>query len=373
MAQPVFETLASLLLDVRPTALEGEAKEAWDDLITKVAIYTTVGALYWLLPPSYPPLLQTAGTLAPSALKRFLYLHCNSARPEALAGRPVDWRAFADAVPGVESVTADVNGVRPSGSGASCCEATCGSFLGSSDVPSREEPKVDKLLDSVCMALLLAAAAGTTSGCSNTLAKLLRFPRGVFPKALGNSPQWTEDADEMAALFRACPTDFVLEALRLACPVAGSHKVLDKPMQCPFLDGTVTLPAESIVVANYNTAHLDPKEWGDDAMAFAPGRADHDRYLVWNGPFGRGWENEQPPAPRQCPGEEHAVAVISIVVGAFLDYHKPAGGGPPKNTRTAGDAEAASEPVARSLASEPPQSKSHPLATFCYYAFGGSQ
>ena len=58
-------------------------------------------------------------------------------------------------------------------------------------------------------------------------------------------------------------------------------------MQCPFLDGTVTLPAESIVVANYNTAHLDPKEWGDDAMAFAPGRADHDRYLVWNGPFGR--------------------------------------------------------------------------------------
>ena len=125
MAQPVFETLASLLLDVRPTALEGEAKEAWDDLITKatemgrdgarwgemtrdatsqVAIYTTVGALYWLLPPSYPPLLQTAGTLAPSALKRFLYLHCNSARPEALAGRPVDWRAFADAVPGVESV-----------------------------------------------------------------------------------------------------------------------------------------------------------------------------------------------------------------------------------------------------------------------------
>ena len=35
MAQPVFETLASLLLDVRPTALEGEAKEAWDDLITK--------------------------------------------------------------------------------------------------------------------------------------------------------------------------------------------------------------------------------------------------------------------------------------------------------------------------------------------------
>ena len=135
MAQPVFETLASLLLDVRPTALEGEAKEAWDDLITKVAemerdgarwgemgrdgarwgemtrdatsqvaIYTTVGALYWLLPPSYPPLLQTAGTLAPSALKRFLYLHCNSARPEALAGRAVDWRAFADAVPGVESV-----------------------------------------------------------------------------------------------------------------------------------------------------------------------------------------------------------------------------------------------------------------------------
>ena len=54
-------------------------------------------------------------------------------------------------------------------------------------------------------------------------------------------------------------------------------------------------------------------------MAIAPGRADHDRYLVWNGPFGRGWENEQPPAPRQCPGEEHAVAVISIVVGAFLD------------------------------------------------------
>merc|ERR1719326_1556437 len=52
-------------------------------------------------------------------------------------------------------------------------------------------------------------------------------------------------------------------------------------------------------------------------MAFAPGRADHDRYLVWNGPFGRGRENEQPPAPRQ--------------------------------------------------------SKSHPLATFCYYAFGGSQ
>ena len=96
MAQPVFETLASLLLDVRPTALEGEAKEAWDD--------TTVGALYWLLPPSYPPLLQTAGTLASSALKRFLYLHCNSARPEALAGRAVDWRAFADAVPGVESV-----------------------------------------------------------------------------------------------------------------------------------------------------------------------------------------------------------------------------------------------------------------------------
>ena len=77
MAQPVFETLASLLLDVRPTALEGEAKEAWDD--------TTVGALYWLLPPSYPPLLQTAGTLASSALKRFLYLHCNSARPEAVA------------------------------------------------------------------------------------------------------------------------------------------------------------------------------------------------------------------------------------------------------------------------------------------------
>ena len=36
MAQPVFETLASLLLDVRPTALEGEAKEAWDDLIPKV-------------------------------------------------------------------------------------------------------------------------------------------------------------------------------------------------------------------------------------------------------------------------------------------------------------------------------------------------
>ncbi|EOD14337.1 hypothetical protein EMIHUDRAFT_356543, partial [Emiliania huxleyi CCMP1516] len=47
-----------------------------------------------------------------------------------------------------------------------------------------------------------------------------------------------------------------------------------------------------------------------------------------------------------CPGEEHAVAVISIVVGAFLDYHKPAGGGPPENTRTAGDAEATSEPRA---------------------------
>ena len=122
----------------------------------------------------------------------------------------------------------------------------------------------------------------------------------------------------MAALYRANPTDFVLETLRLACPVAGSHKVLDKPMVCPFMKDMVTLPENTVLVANYGSAHLDPKEWGDDWRDFRPGRAPRDRYLVWNGPYGGS-------APRQCPGEELSMVVITTVISAFLDKFMPDG------------------------------------------------
>jgi len=53
------------------------------------------------------------------------------------------------------------------------------------------------------------------------------FSQGAyFPKALFNTPEWQPDAEAMAALYRENPTNFIVEALRLACPVAGSHQVI---------------------------------------------------------------------------------------------------------------------------------------------------
>ena len=102
--------------------------------------------------------------------------------------------------------------MRPSGSGASCCEATCGSCLGSSDVPSREEPKVDKLLDSVCMALLLAAAAGEGADSSSPSP----------PRLLASSPLLAPPSPSSPLLPPPRPKEKVSQ-----CPVHRGHRVLE--------------------------------------------------------------------------------------------------------------------------------------------------
>ena len=183
LVQPVFETLMGILFDT---------EELPEDLIEKVAVYTTAGAMYWLLAPSYPPLFQTAGTLAPLRLKEYLYLNHNAAKPDQLRGRAVDWRAMADEVPGVETVTANANGERPpDGSeppvfcdcmGGCCvrCMLDTGEKNATNQGPSRAEEKVDRLLDSVCVAMLLAATAGTTTATGNVLKKFLHFPQSFY-------------------------------------------------------------------------------------------------------------------------------------------------------------------------------------------------
>jgi len=52
-----------------------------EDLIEAVSLFVTVGALYWLIPPSFPSIFYNAGTVAPAMVKEFLYLHCNAAKP----------------------------------------------------------------------------------------------------------------------------------------------------------------------------------------------------------------------------------------------------------------------------------------------------
>lgn len=55
-------------------------------------------------------------------------------------------------------------------------------------------------------------------------------------------------------------------------PPSLHSQILSKPMKCPFLHGEATLPAETSVVANFGSCHLDPKEWGEDCLLFRPGR-----------------------------------------------------------------------------------------------------
>lgn len=357
IVRPVFSMLMSILFDVH---------EPPDELVEVATLFVTAGALYWLIPPSYPPLFKAAGTLAPTKLKAFLYQHCNAAKPGSLLGRPVDWDAMANSIDGIDKVDARAgrHGGRAAAdggcAGSGCCEAESSSSV--------DNPKVDALLDSVCLAVMLAGTAGTCTATINTLTKFVLFPRGAYiPKELFNQPTWQQDAEQMAGMYRGASTSFLLEALRLACPVAGSHKVLDQPMTCPFLHKATTFPKDTVVVANYNTAHLDPTEWGEDALAFRPGRAPPDRYLIWNGPFGCD-------APRKCPGEELSTVLISILFDAFVDDFFPSYGGPPRTasskkapTREA-DLEGGKPPAKKSDA--PPTTQ--PFLRLFYYAFGGS-
>lgn len=356
MVRPVFSMLMSILFDVH---------ELPEDLVEAVTLFVTSGAMYWLLPPPYPPLFKPAGTLAPAKLKTFLYLHCNAAKPDSLLGRPVDWAAMADSIAGIYTVDARAGGRgrRENGgcAGSGCC-------AGGDNVV--DNPKVDALLDSVGLALMLAGCAGTCTGTVNTLVKFVCFPRGPYiPKPLFNRPAWQEDAEQMAALYRTAPTSFLLETLRLACPVAGSHKVVDEPLTCPFLNKETTFPKNTVVVANYNTAHLDPAEWGEDALAFRPGRAPPDRYLIWNGPYGC-------EAPRKCPGEELSTVIMSIMFDAFVDDFFPPDGRLPRTALNTGasargaDLEEGVAPTAKPPAAPPAR---HPVFPFFYYAFGGSR
>jgi hypothetical protein len=354
IVRPVFSMLMSILFDVHDPP---------DDLVEAATLFGTNGAMYWLLPPPYPPLFKAAGTLAPTKLKAFLFLHCNAAKPGSLLGRPVDWAGMADAIPGVDTVDARAAG-RCGTAGGKCGASSC--CAGGDGV--LDNPKVDALLESVCIAVMLAGTAGTCTGTVNTLVKFVFFPRGPYmPKPLFNQPAWQHDAEQMAGLYRANPTSFLLETLRLACPVAGSHKVLDEPMTCPFLNKQTTFPKNTVVVANYNTAHLDPAEWGEDALAFRPGRAPADRYLIWNGPYGGD-------APRKCPGEQLSTVIMTILFDAFVDEFFPPNGKPPRtapNTAARGaDLEGGLAPAAKPPAAPPAR---HPVFPLLYYALGGSR
>jgi len=349
IARPVFSLILSLLFDVH---------EPPDDLVEAATLFVTIGALYWLLPPSYPALFHTPGTLAVGKLKAFLYTHCNAAKPETLKGRAVDWIAMADSIADVGSIDARAGGedgkperCRPA---SKCCR----------DDEELDNPKIDALLNSVCLAVMLAATAGTSTATINSLCKFIHFPRGAyFPKLMLNQPSWQPDAEEMVALYRKDPLSFILETLRLACPVAGSHKVLDEPIKCPFLNGEKTFPTNTVVVANFNVAHIDPAEWGDDALKFRPGRAAHDRYMIWNGPYGGS-------APRQCPGEELATTILILMLSAFVDEFFPADGGASKKSSEAQARAADVEGGVTQAAplGSPTGSTRHPMMSFIYQA-----
>ena len=90
-------------------------------------------------------------------------------------------------------------------------------------------------------------------------------------------------------------------------PPPSTCQVLEEELTCPFLKSQKTFPKNTVVVANYNTAHLDPAEWGADSLDFRPGRAPLDRYLIWNGPYGQD-------APRKC----QVLYIICIYVCIYM-------------------------------------------------------
>ena len=103
----------------------------------------------------------------------------------------------------------------------------------------------------------------------------------------------------------------ILEAVRLQPPVQSTGKVLAAEERCPFMQGDVTLPRGTSVVACLYYASIDKKAWGDDADAFKPGRP-REKHLNWNGPFGGD-------APRKCPGEQLSVEIGRAMLDAWVE------------------------------------------------------
>merc|ERR1712187_673645 len=184
----------------------------------------------------------------------------------------------------------------------------CPFSAGKSTLESTDDAGVDAFVEALSAMMCTAAFLGTTTGLSTVLKKFVKIR---MTWSSDSELQWQEDADEMAQLYAHSPVDFILEALRLDPPVGGTHKVLTEEMRCPFLHKESTFPKGTIMVANLFMCHLDEAAFGDNTLAFKPGRAPRDRYLMWNGPYGGA-------APRHCPGEQLAMHVIKVCVDRFL-------------------------------------------------------
>lgn len=279
LVMPVVAILMDLLFEVE--SMPAELVDAFSDLVRR-------GAAYFLLPPWTPYGLLETKIRALGMLKDFLSTHCNAAKPDTKRGLAVDWEGLAAQIPG---------------------------FLPESDTGPAADPS-DAFLQATCAMLSVAGVTGTCNGLFNVMNWLVQVDFFQATDWPGTTPTWKEGVDHMASLYWQNPIDFIIEALRFNCPVAGSHKVLTEEMKCPFLNKETTFPKNTVVMANFNTAHLDPAEWGDDALDFRPGRRPRDRYLIWNGPFGES-------APRQCPGEQIAVHLLKVTLDAFFGHFKP--------------------------------------------------
>jgi len=288
MVEPVAPLILFLLFEVEVESIPPELLTAFSDVVT-------VGASYFLLPPHSPYWLLSGKVKAIALLKDFLLEHCNAARPESLKGRAVDWRSLAAQMPAF--LPKDE------------CRCPC------SGTPAVDP--VDAYLEVISVMVCVAGVTGTTNGFTSVIRKFADVPVGPTKSRWPSAPvQWRPDADDMVRLYRRDPLGFILEALRLGTPVAGTHQVLEEELTCPFLRKEVTFPKGTMVCADLNACHMDPEEWGSDSLEFKPGRAARDRYLMWNGPFGGD-------APRQCPGEQVAAHCIKVSIDAFLDMHRP--------------------------------------------------
>jgi cytochrome P450 len=164
-------------------------------------------------------------------------------------------------------------------------------------------------VQSVVDALLFAGLIGTSTLIDTTA--LPRF-RGVYvPDGPRARPEELLSATEHLALYHADAHAWLLEAVRLQPPVQSTSQVAPTGgLQCPFRGASRVVPAGTFVVANLYHASVDRSEWGDDALAFRPGRSAA-RHLNWNGPYGGN-------GPRQCPGEALSVALGRVMLDAWV-------------------------------------------------------
>jgi len=182
--------------------------------------------------------------------------------------------------------------------------------------PEYRVTELCQLADVLVFAACFAGVGGTQHGSWAVTQFLMGKTVDVKQETVAFPP-----SDKLAALYKADPAKFIMETVRLDCPVTSATCVFKEDQLLPFSTscccGGVTpqaIPKDSLHQYVLSMANRDSSKWGPTANDFDPSRKDLTDLLTWNGAL-----SNRAAAPRICPGQELSMEVMTAITGTLAE------------------------------------------------------